>query len=1690
MTNQDNNSEQTLIENFAKSRRPGKVFKKLYGDNSDAVYKLFTERRLDELNEVEKKVDEEFYKSMEEVDPGAFLKKNHAPLVEFCAGSPAEAEVLYAYFSKLNQFPFTDGYSRRTMRTKRYVDCYNRVRPILAEAYRLQIFGVSLGKYLLNDMPEELVEFKKNIRPSEAVADLVAARLDAGDLEVKNALKQFFTGDSNVAFIEIYMILGVVKSDDKELHELLANMLIGARLQEGLRQAICERVDLGTAAAFQTVVNAIAKQNLTRFSSVRRAIATWIGAIDDEDPERSINKIFKLMTQVLNDRNSAYELIEGTDAIEILVGLWGLGVTEIDDAIAEGTRFANSGNDIQKMVAGYYGKCIYQGAFFNNRSYAKKLQRRFLDRLIESKDLAPQVVAVFMLHYLASWNYDVSLDGVDRETAVKHMACLRALLERMPKKKYEWKPLLFPWYKGEISRSDVLIRIALLAKFLNDTETLDELADNLTAFEDYQREEAIKICFSDVKTARQRRALIAAVGGKEKYARNKAFEIAQKVAFTPEEYDQICDLLRFKTPELRLNAIGLLKKQDADGLARSFRTLFASKKEEVRIGGFDILKELAKEQKDNPAFAVGIKLASEIANLSEREKAILEELGPVASSKESVDAPDSSEDDRLFGENVTVDFPKITCSPSDYPIFRVSEERLKELFNRLQEVIDEHKDYEYRTVSGETVVLGNLDYLEPVSRSDSVEEQTPLVDVWKKFYEENVRGLEELYAMKASMFSLDIDDFETDYNSSDKKAIATLSQQVCKSCREIFGAAVVDMSFKSYRYSGKKNKPNLHCTSFGIFNEIVRALEHIYYSRDYAHEIAQKVAAYLCVKAPKELNSIVVKEKNPWSFNDASIVSPFRVPLIADSLEPLRDRIVDQTTFEKEYDLMLNLDDRYRRKPILESKETFSPLDTQYSLNALAYCRAYYSGKTSLEQTYKLILEPTGLTERLDELFRERDPRFACFSGLDKDEKLREQTYHIIDRIIDLVVKAECKRGDAPTPYSESIPSIGKGFLLGIPRFVELLVAFGNETIQRGYSRRSGSRAGYLSHLISVSSPLPSETAEDFAKALKKLKISEKRLVEIGMTAPQWLDFIEEYLNFPGLKNGAYYFIAHMDDEYSTDEKKYAEIARFTPLDKEELQQGAFDIKWFEEAYKTLGEKKFKILYDAAKYITTGARHMRARKYADAALGKVSAADLETQIAAKRNQDLLMSYPLVPLKDDADLLRRYTFIQNFRKESRKFGAQRRTSEGIACDMALRNLATRVGFTDVTRLVLKMENALAESFQKYFDWARLGGETDPEVRIAVSETGAPAVEVRKKGVSLKSIPTAFKKDPYYLEIKDAANEFKEQYRRTVRMFELAMEDCDPYGVDELSTLLANPVVKPIIENLVFVNSQTGECGLLGDFKSGTTVRVAHPVDMYKSKTWPKWQRFFFERQQKDGVKQPFRQVFRELYTKLQEELSDKKTRMFAGNQIQPAKTVAMLKGRRWIADPYGGLQKILYKNDIVVTLWALADWFSPSEIEPPTLEYVQFSDRKTWSDLAIADVPDVVYSEAMRDVDLAVSVAHAGSVDPETSHSTIEMRQVIVQYNLELFGLKNVTLKKSHAFIKGTHGEYTVHLGSGVVHMTGVHQINVLPVHSQSRGPVFLPFLDEDPKTAEVVAKILLFAQDEKIKDPFILEQMK
>ena len=57
------------------------------------------------------------------------------------------------------------------------------------------------------------------------------------------------------------------------------------------------------------------------------------------------------------------------------------------------------------------------------------------------------------------------------------------------------------------------------------------------------------------------------------------------------------------------------------------------------------------------------------------------------------------------------------------------------------------------------------------------------------------------------------------------------------------------------------------------------------------------------------------------------------------------------------------------------------------------------------------------------------------------------------------------------------------------------------------------------------------------------------------------------------------------------------------------------------------------------------------------------------------------------------------------------------------------------------------------------------------------------------------------------------------------------------------------------------------------------------------------------------------------------------------------------------------------------------------------------------------------------------------------------------------------------------------------HDTG-EKLVIIHVHSQHRALLFLPFSDDDPKTAEVTSKVLLLARDREIKDVNLLEQIR
>ena len=274
-------------------------------------------------------------------------------------------------------------------------------------------------------------------------------------------------------------------------------------------------------------------------------------------------------------------------------------------------------------------------------------------------------------------------------------------------------------------------------------------------------------------------------------------------------------------------------------------------------------------------------------------------------------------------------------------------------------------------------------------------------------------------------------------------------------------------------------------------------------------------------------------------------------------------------------------------------------------------------------------------------------------------------------------------------------------------------------------------------------------------------------------------------------------------------------------------------------------------MYNAAKYISLSNTHTRARKFADAVNGKTKAADAKKEIIAKRNKDLLMSYGLIPLgrKADKELLERYQFLQKFLKESKEFGAQRQESEKKAVAIALQNLARNSGYGDVTRLTWSMETELIKEITPYLTPKEIEGV---EVYVQVNNEGKPEIKQVRAGKELNSLPPKLKKHPYVEELKAVHKILKDQHARSRIMLEQAMEDCTRFKENELRKLMKNPVIWPLLRNLVFTsNGRTGfytdgllitADGICLPLTPKEELRIAHPTDLYASGNWHAYQKF--------------------------------------------------------------------------------------------------------------------------------------------------------------------------------------------------------------------------------------------------------
>lgn len=1657
------------------------------------------------------------YKTLSEL-----YRKEFKKLVDVCVRKEWQ-EKFYYVLDEMNCCQMTAGWFRRSLRSESYLPFAEHSLKLLWAYARLEFYGGNLADILTGNVTPEIYDHARN--ENFVYAGILAAQIDHGEEKTIQAVKDILFGENNTMMMSRELVLGIVMSKSKALYEDLGRFLLAARLQEGARQVVCETMDAGRPEAFLHLFSVIEENNLIRYSSVKRAVSTWIGIFNENSVDRISEKLLRMMGQCLRDEAFLQEQLATNDAVAISCALWAEGFYDADRAIESVLSLIKTGTKQQKMVSSY---------FLHSLQWTK-LQMKISKEIIRSYPEDMELVACFMPGFMEpvrtsfyelvkagnQSSYAVLKDKPGKpqplavteffdnaEEAEEFYHILKEIMNRLPKKGLTLSPCIFPWYQVTMNQSEIIVRLCLIAWMLQKESLLDEAAEMIpligqggSAYYGASRAAVARVLLYRPVSEVRKKVLFDLLHNAEEYTNQSAHLLAEDMELSEEDYIAIEQNVKYKKG--RAGTLALLGRQDSKSLSACIIRLLAEKSEECHMGALDLAMQLKKD--DEKAFAGIIPKLQDFSNPTGKEQVLLEELlGAESNAQDIINTPgyglcDMSKDWIL--PSVTVDKNEAAA------LFSHGEEACIHVLQKLDKLISDNAKLTYKTWDNDEELLGNKLWRRLLHCDPNGEplDAYPFREMWEEFYENEINSPQLLIETKLY--------YECCRERNSYEQAITLYQTVFGTP---FSNPVIVLSYEQ----------QVKTVLFVLFHQYVpHPLS--------AHFGLCGIAGMLSVlDASNDL--FTIEERSLSNNTRARTIRATKLPVFSDMCEWITDADKEDwgNSFALRFRLQLYYEEQKERE--IQSQDYYHRSTEKY-LRLSDFVQCYVRGIWDKDLFYKAVLTfldmgtllaPISIVEQkgavsyrstgiglLNDFFgynviKPVDGKYH-FDKIGEELPEMAFAHALYKEVVPMVLKVELTRGEQPTPFSEYMKEIK--VIYGVDYMIQVLTALGKDPLQRGrfYSSRT-ERKQVLCTLLKASMPKPEETAEDLKKSLKGTDITKKRLIELAMYAPQWISMIEEYLKMPGFASTCYYFMAHTSEYWGN--RVTSTIAKYTPLSKEDLRDGAFDIHWFFEAYEKLGEKNFKFLYDAAKYSATGTAHTRARKYADAALGNVEKDALKTEITAKRNKDLLMSIGLLPIPKsrkarEAELLDRYQFIQNYKKESKQFGAQRRVSENRAADIALCNLSVNAGFTDVTRLMLRMEGKLTEQSAEYFDWQTLD---EIELMVSVDENGNSALLCRKDGKLLKSVPAKYKKTETVQEFQKVAKKLKEQYSRTRQMMEQAMEDRTAFEVWEYLELYQNPITRPITEPLVVkaleeentegqdVKEQNAKLGFLTKdgimdvsgallpVKPEDKIVIAHPFDLYKSGHWHEYQELLFEKQ----LRQPFKQVFRELYVKLEEELEKEESLLFAGNQIQPQKTVSTLRSRRWVADYEDGLQKIYYKENIVAYIYAMADWFSPSDVEAPTLEYVIFTDRKTGKHLKIKDVPDIIYSEVMRDVDLAVSVAHAGGVDPETSHSTIEMRRAIVACNLSLFQTKNVTLEGNHAIIDGKLGQYTVHLGSGVVHQLGNAMLFVVPVHSQRRGRIFLPFVDDDPKTAEIMSKILLFAEDQKIKDPNILRQIR
>ena len=402
--------------------------------------------------------------------------------------------------------PYTVGYYRKPVRSDNYKNhLKNITNVLLPHMINFYVIAVDEIATMKGDSYNNYRLFSNS--------DQIAALINLGDKKIINYIKDMITADNNHATVNYDTFRAIFRSSNKELLELTGNMLLAAKLQEGLRQAICETMDSGHYENFVHMFNIVYDNNLLRFSSVKRALGTWTG-LGEEFGERISKKELEIIHRLINDSSYEDELLKSEDNIQLYMGLWSKSNKDVSHAIDAMKKILKKGKRHSILLMSY----------FLNMIQDDKLSSQTARHIISENSDDIEIVACYfraIFGYISFYNIENHIENNDigienyfknKKEAIEFFDILEKNLLSMKDKAKTFSPCIFPWYSVTISKEDIANGLLLIA-MLEADKLVDRAMDYIKLTNTYQRGNVAKVLLQTPKSQKQKDAVISLLSG-------------------------------------------------------------------------------------------------------------------------------------------------------------------------------------------------------------------------------------------------------------------------------------------------------------------------------------------------------------------------------------------------------------------------------------------------------------------------------------------------------------------------------------------------------------------------------------------------------------------------------------------------------------------------------------------------------------------------------------------------------------------------------------------------------------------------------------------------------------------------------------------------------------------------------------------------------------------------------------------------------------------------------------------------------------------------------------------------------------------------------------------------------------------------------------------------------------------------